>query len=185
MPKLSLTEWANLAEVVGAAAVVVSLIFVGVQVRRSPLPRGHVSSDALAATGGRLGAATTLRGLVIASLVASAAHFFHNALFLETYPGPPWIPGAWFVIAAWLLIAMILVRGYFWHRAGHSRRALVAVSLYCGSCISVFGHYLYGSPRDFDLLANLLIILEGLSGGTLLVYFMWTAASTHDVMTRP
>ena len=35
MPKLSLSEWANLAEVVGAAAVVVSLIFVGVQVREN------------------------------------------------------------------------------------------------------------------------------------------------------
>lgn len=33
VPKLSLSEWANLAEVVGAAAVVVSLLFVGVQVR--------------------------------------------------------------------------------------------------------------------------------------------------------
>jgi hypothetical protein len=31
--RLSLSEWANLAEVVGATAVVVSLIFVGVQVR--------------------------------------------------------------------------------------------------------------------------------------------------------
>ena len=35
MRKLSLTEWANLAEVVGAAAVVVSLLFVGVQVREN------------------------------------------------------------------------------------------------------------------------------------------------------
>jgi len=35
VPKLSLSEWANLAEVVGAAAVVVSLIFVGVQVREN------------------------------------------------------------------------------------------------------------------------------------------------------
>lgn len=33
--KLSLSEWASLAEVVGAAAVVVSLIFVGVQVREN------------------------------------------------------------------------------------------------------------------------------------------------------
>ncbi len=32
MRKLSLSEWANIAEVVGAAAVVVSLIYVGVQV---------------------------------------------------------------------------------------------------------------------------------------------------------
>jgi hypothetical protein len=35
VPKLSLSEWANLAEVVGAGAVVVSLIFVGVQVREN------------------------------------------------------------------------------------------------------------------------------------------------------
>jgi len=113
-----------------------------------------------------------LKGLVISSLVASAAHFAHNALFLETYPGPPWIPGPWFVVAAWLLIAATLLRGYFWHRAGHLRKATAAVSLYCASCLLVFGHYLYGAPRDFDLLTNLLIVLEGISGGALLVYFL-------------
>lgn len=113
-----------------------------------------------------------LKRLVAINLVASAAHFFHNARFLESYPGPPWIPGPWFVVVAWLVIAAILVRGYFWHRAGHSRKALVAVSVYCASCILVFGHYLYGAPRDFDLLTNLLIVLEGLGGATLLVYFV-------------
>lgn len=35
MRKLSLSEWANFAEIVGAAAVIVSLLFVGVQVREN------------------------------------------------------------------------------------------------------------------------------------------------------
>jgi len=113
-----------------------------------------------------------LKRLVIANLLASASHFSHNALFLDTYPGPLWIPGPWFVVAAWLLIAAILVRGYFWHRGGQARKALVAISLYCVSCILVFGHYLYGPPRDFDLVTNILIILEGFAGATLLLYFV-------------
>jgi hypothetical protein len=113
-----------------------------------------------------------LKALVIANLAASGAHFLHNAVLLETYPGPPWIPGAWFVVLAWLLVAAILVGGYRWHRARHPRKALVAVSLYCASCISVFGHYLYGPPRDFDLLTNLLIVLEGVGGIVLWVYFV-------------
>jgi hypothetical protein len=33
MPKLRLAEWASIAEVIGAVAVVVSLIYVGIQVR--------------------------------------------------------------------------------------------------------------------------------------------------------
>jgi hypothetical protein len=113
-----------------------------------------------------------LKRLVTVSLVASAAHFFHNAVFLEEYPGPPWIPGRWFVVAAWFLVAATLLRGYSWHRDGQARKALAAISLYCASCIAVFGHYLYGPPRELDLLTNLLIVLEGLSGIALLVYFL-------------
>jgi len=120
-----------------------------------------------------------LKALVIANLVASGAHFLHNAVFLETYPGPPWIPGAWFVVLAWLVAAAALLRGYSWHRAGDPGKALVAISLYCASCISVFGHYLYGPPRDFDLLTNVLIVLEGVGGSVLFVYFVGWAR--HDV----
>lgn len=113
-----------------------------------------------------------LKALVAANLLTSGAHFFHNALFLEAYPGPPWIPGPWFVVVAWFLVAAALLRGYFWHRSGDSRKALVAISLYCVSCIFVFGHYLYGPPSDFDLLTNVLIVLEGVGGATLLIYFI-------------
>ena len=125
-----------------------------------------------------------LKALVIASLVTSGAHFLHNAVFLESYPGPPWIPGAWFVVAAWFIVAAILVQGYLWHRNGHPRKALVAVSLYCASCVSVFGHYLFGPPHELDLLTNLLIVLEGVGGSVLLVYFVGWARRDMDAPRR-
>jgi len=121
-----------------------------------------------------------LKVLVVANLLASGSHFLHNAVFLEDYPGPPWIPGPWFVVAAWCLIAAVLVLGYRWHRAGEPRKALVAICLYCASCILVFGHYIYGSPRSFDALTNLLIVTEGAAGITLLVYFLGWASRSID-----
>ena len=113
-----------------------------------------------------------MKGLVVATLVASGAHFLHNALFLDTYPGPPWIPGPGFVGLAWLVVAAILLCGYHWHRAGQHGKALAAVSVYGASCLAVFGHYLYGPPSELDLLPNVLIVLEGTSGIALLVYFV-------------
>lgn len=125
-----------------------------------------------------------LKGLVFANLLASALHFLHNAVFLERYPGPPWIPGAWFVVALWFVLAAVLVRGYRWYRAGDSRRALVAIGLYCLSCILVFGHYLYGSPRELDALTNGLIVAEGVAGVTLLVYFVTVSRHSSEVAMR-
>ena len=44
--------------------------------------------------------------------------------------------------------------------------------VYCFSSLLVFGHYLYGPPRDLDLLANFLIVLEGAAALVLLSYFL-------------
>ncbi len=101
---------------------------------------------------------------MVASLLASAAHFGHNAMFLDQYPGPPWIPGPRFVVGAWCVIALVLVSGYRWFRAGKFTLGLVAVGAYSLSCLLVFAHYLYGPPSQFDALTNALIFLEGASG---------------------
>lgn len=61
MSKLSLTEWAEIAEVVGAIAVVISLIYVGIQVsentdeirasnRQQLVGRAHVATNNIATT---------------------------------------------------------------------------------------------------------------------------------------
>ena len=113
-----------------------------------------------------------LKALVVANLVASGAHFTHNAVFLERYPGPLWIPGPAFVMAAWCVVAAALILGYHWYRRGRRRSALAAVSTYSASCILVFGHYAYGPPSDFDFLTNTLIALEGAGGIVLLTYFV-------------
>ena len=87
-----------------------------------------------AGEGGRPG---TLEVLVMGNLLASLGHFTHYAVFLDRYPGPPWIPGPGFVIGAW--------------------------------CV---GHYLYGPPSGFDVLTNLLTVLEGVAGLLLLLHFV-------------
>lgn len=111
-----------------------------------------------------------LRTLVAANLVASGAHFAHNALFLDRYPGPTWIPGPGFVVVAWFVVASALLLGYRWYRRGKRRQALVALTAYCVSCFFVFGHYLYGAPGAFDVLTNALIVTEGVAGIVLFAY---------------
>jgi len=113
-----------------------------------------------------------LRRLVAANLITSGAHFLHNAVFLDAYPGPPWITGPWFVVVAWCVVASVLVQGYRWHRDGRGGRALAAILAFSASCFFVFGHYLYGPPADFDLITNALIFAEGIGGAALLVYYL-------------
>ncbi len=122
-----------------------------------------------------------LKNLVLANLLASAAHFAHNAAYFDAYPEPAWIPGPWFIVVVWLVVAPVLVMGYYWHRQGKPRRALAAVVAYCASGLLVFGHYLYGSPRELDFLTNFLIVLEGAAALVLLGYFL--AVARRDSMT--
>ena len=106
--------------------------------------------------------------LVVANLSASAAHFAHNAVFFEAYPEPSWIPGAWFIVVVWCVVAPFLALGYYWDRRGQPKRAAAAFFVYCASGLLVFGHYLYGPPRELSLLANALIFLEGVAALVLL-----------------
>ena len=112
-----------------------------------------------------------LEKLIVASLIASGGHFAHNAIYLDTYPGPPWIPGPWFVVVAWCVVASVLILAYRWHRGGRPGPALAAFTAYSASCVLVFGHYLYGPPRDLSLVANGLIWAEGASGVSLIAYY--------------
>ena len=114
-----------------------------------------------------------LKPLFVLALVASAAHFGHNALFLDTYPGPPWITGPGMVVVAWLIAAAIGVLGYRWHRRGHRTKALLALGAFCASCLLGFGHYFYGPPSPLDLLTNALIVCEGIAGAALLLYVLF------------
>lgn len=112
-----------------------------------------------------------LNRLVLVNLATSGAHFAHNAVFLDSYPGPPWIAGPTVVVAAWLGLAATLLLGVRWHRLGRVWPARIAIGIFGASCLLVFGHYAYGSPSDLDLLTNLLIVLEGSAGFVLIVYF--------------
>jgi hypothetical protein len=112
-----------------------------------------------------------LKRLVVVNLLTSGGHFLHNAIFLNSYPGPLWIPGPGVVVAVWLVVATALVLGYRAHTKGRSIRAAIGISVFGVSCLAVFGHYLYGSPAHFDVPTNALILLEGGAGVTLLVYY--------------
>ncbi len=89
-------------------------------------------------------------------------------------------PAPWFIVVVWLVEAAVLVMGYYWQRQGKIRRALAAVVTYCASSFLVFGHYLYGTPRELDLLMNFLIFLEGAAALVLLGYFL--AFARRDMM---
>jgi hypothetical protein len=112
----------------------------------------------------------TFPRLVLLNLVTSAAHFAHNAAYLETYPGPPWISGPGVVVAAWLGIAGVLLLGYRWFERGHRAKALGAIAIFSVATMLGFAHYLYGAPSRHHTGANVTIVCEAVAGAVLLVY---------------
>lgn len=111
-----------------------------------------------------------LKALIVANLAASAAHFAHNAIFFEGYPEPEWIPGGWFVVLVWLIIAPALVLGYRWFVRGSRIQGLLAVLFFCSVSLLGLGHYLYGSPSELSFLTNFFILTEAVAALTLMVF---------------
>lgn len=110
-----------------------------------------------------------LEVLILLNLVASGSHFAHNGIFLESYPGPPWVSRP-VIVVVWVLIAAVLLLGYGLYRRGHRVGVFVACGVYGGASLLGLGHYMYGPPSELSAVANLFIVLEGAASVILLTY---------------
>ena len=106
-------------------------------------------------------APSVIKWLIVVGIVASLAHFAHNALEIGNYPEPSWItPGI--VLFAWIPNAVVagvaLVR-----KIGDLAFAIFA-AMFGVLMLTGLAHYLYGSPIHIPDLSNLTILFEALSG---------------------
>lgn len=103
--------------------------------------------------------------LVVAHLVASAAHFADNVARFEQYPEPSWLDPVR-VAASWVLLAGLAVLGLRWHLRG---RAAGAVCLVASSLLGIAGLGHYAVPgHDMQPAMHVLIWLEAAAAVVLL-----------------
>jgi hypothetical protein len=116
---------------------------------------------------------STLRLLLVAAIVSTAVHYTDNFVNVDDFPQPGWVDKP-VVAVSWLLLTAIGLLGYRLYANGRffAAHALLAVYSYTG--LSSLGHYLYGTPDP--LLRNLSILADGLTGGAILAFVVWSAS---------
>ena len=105
-----------------------------------------------------------LLGSMLLYLLASLAHFLHNASELQHYPHmPPWLSGT-AVMGAWLALSALGALGYWLYRSVSTSWGLLLIALYglCG--LDALAHYAVAPFAAHTLAMHATIIGEALAG---------------------
>jgi hypothetical protein len=104
---------------------------------------------------------------------ASLVHFVHNAMYLDAYPNmPEWLTPSG-VMAAWLVIAITGVVGYWLFSRGATKVGLVVMVLYAALGFAGLDHYAVAPVSAHSLSAT--ILTEVAAASVLLVVIAVTA----------
>jgi hypothetical protein len=109
-----------------------------------------------------------LLGFLLAYMVGSFIHHFHNAQFIAEYPN---MPGGFPVAIAyvvWGIVTLVGLLGYYFARRGHELIGLGAVGAYAAYGLLVLGHYTLAPISAHTLGANVTIALECVTAALLL-----------------
>ena len=116
-------------------------------------------------------AVTTVRNVVLASIVLTLFHFTDNFLNIDTYPAAGWQP-EWFdvvVVVAWFAFSAAGIAGYLLYKRGERSKAHPLLLFYAYAGLSSLGHFIYGSPDEFTTRAIVSIFTDALAGSAVLV----------------
>ena len=111
----------------------------------------------------------SLLTLLLAYTTASAFHYVHNAIFLESYPNmPDWISRIE-VYGALLLVTAIGVLGYLFYRFQFRRIGLIVIAIYAGFGFDGLAHYSLAPVSEHTVVMNLTIWSEVITASLLLL----------------
>lgn len=109
-----------------------------------------------------------LLGFLLAYMVGSFIHHFHNAQFIAEYPNMPRgfpVSVAYFV---WGVATLVGLLGYYFARRGHEILGLGAIGVYAAYGLMVLGHYTLAPISAHTTGANVTIALELVTAALLL-----------------
>jgi hypothetical protein len=116
--------------------------------------------------------ASTVRLVVIASVLVTAVHFTDNFVSIETYPQPGWITET-VVAAAWPLFTMIGIAAAIFYGRGRTELGAWLLLAYSYTGVSSLGHFLSGGPEEFTTRGLVSVLADGMIGITVLSVAVW------------
>jgi hypothetical protein len=123
-----------------------------------------------------------LRLILCFSILSTAAHYTHNFIRADDYPGSgPAVQLA--IVLSWPLLTAIGLYGYRLYAAGRFREAHVCLLLYAPLGLLTPAHFLYGEP-DIPTFFYITIFTDGLAGMGIVGFVIWSATRRREWMTR-
>jgi len=101
-----------------------------------------------------------LLAFLVAYMVGSFIHHFHNAQFIDQYPNMPkgFPPAMAYVV--WGAVTLVGLAGYYATRLGHELLGLLVLGVYAAYGLMVLGHYKLAPMSAHTIGANVTIGLE-------------------------
>lgn len=118
-----------------------------------------------------------LAGLLIACIASTAAHYTHNYLEIEHYPGPSWISHDAVrvaIVVSWPILTAAGLMGYRLYERGHYVGAYPLLAAYSLLGIATLGHFTSGNPH-IPPFWYATIFTDGAFGLAILAFAHWSA----------
>jgi hypothetical protein len=110
---------------------------------------------------------STVRAVLIASVLLTSFHYTDNFVSIDSYPQPDWVTtGA--VLVSWPLLTAFGVAGYLLYRSGRFELAHACLLVYSTTGLSSLGHFLSGSPDEFTTRGLVSIFTDAAAGSAVL-----------------
>ena len=117
---------------------------------------------------------TALRVILCFSILSTGAHYAHNFVRMDDYPGGgPAVKVA--ILLSWPLLTAIAVHGYRLYAAGRFREAHICLLLYAPLGLITPAHFLYGEP-DIPAFFYATIFTDGVAGLAVVGFVVWSAS---------
>ena len=113
-----------------------------------------------------------LRAILAFSVLSTGAHYSHNFVEIDSYPGGgPAVRVL--IILSWPLLTAIGLYGYRLYAQGRYRDAHVHLLIYSLTGLITPLHFLYGSP-DIPTFWYATIFTEFLAGASIVAFVVWS-----------
>jgi hypothetical protein len=122
---------------------------------------------------------TALRLIVGFSILSTAAHYTHNFIRIDDYPGGG-VAIQVAIVLSWPLLTAIGLFGYRLYAAGRFREAHICLLLYAPLGLLTPAHFLYGDP-DIPAFFYATIFSDGLAGLAVVGFVIWSATRSPEV----
>jgi hypothetical protein len=116
---------------------------------------------------------TALRVILGFSVLSTAAHYAHNFIRMDDYPGGG-VGVKVAILLSWPLLTAIGLYGYRLYAAGRFREAHICLLLYAPLGLITPAHLLYGEP-DIPAFFYATIFTDGLAGLAVVGFVIWSA----------